>query len=80
MRKMLLSLCTFSLVCLIFCFTSCKKETSSDTDSGSKSCTCTETGVDGTYTFTEYPSNYNVKSCSDLGSMMSGNGYVVKCK
>lgn len=56
---------------LLVLMSSCKKE-----------CTCTEKSSDSkeTYTFTEYPENYNAKSCKELASMMSGEGYVYSCK
>jgi hypothetical protein len=74
MRKILLPFCVFAIIFLTFSLTSCKKE--------DKSCTCTETDLeDGdTYTETIFPSNYNVKTCDELGSSLSGSGYSVKCK
>lgn len=60
-----------AIASLVTLLTSCKKE-----------CTCTEKSSDSkeTYTFTEFPDNYNAKSCSELGKMMSGEGYVYNCK
>lgn len=46
-----------------------------------KSCTCTSQDSDGDkWVGTEFPENYNAKNCKDLGTMLSGDGYIVKCK
>ena len=54
---------------LLVLMSSCKKD-----------CTCTAQYSDGDKeTFTEFPDNYNAKNCKDLGSMISGDGVLVKC-
>ena len=75
MRK-LSSLFMLAVLSLALCCISCKKEVVGD-----GSCTCTEKSIDGdSYTFKEYPKNYNADNCSELGSMLSGDGYSYNCK
>lgn len=46
-----------------------------------KECTCRIKYSDGDkYITSEFPENYNVKSCKELGQMMSGDGRTVSCK
>ena len=46
-----------------------------------KSCTCTFQDSEGDkWIETEFPENYNAKNCKDLGSMLSGDGLLAKCK
>jgi hypothetical protein len=52
---------------------SCKKE--------NKECTCTAKDGGETYTFKEFPSNYDAKDCSSLATVLTAQeGSAVTCK
>jgi hypothetical protein len=71
MRTILSSICVLALFCVVLCCTSCEK--------GSRECKCKRTGGEHTYYFKDFPANENAKTCKQLGTMLSGDGYSTTC-